>query len=460
MPDFDLDPSHSGSGDFNVDNFDFGMDSFDPFTGQYLDQHLQPSYANGPQHNESIRPSDLAANAFADIGIFGASRPTQLPLQIDPSLTESKGRLGQQQTIAQSLTPPTSLSPERLDAIRPHQDSSEGAAAPKNPNTYKRKLAETDDGDANAERRLKNRVAASKCRVKKKGREQMLIQESDQKEQENLELRAECRRLTQEALWLKNQLITHGNCGDTRINKWLANSAAKIVHKFGEGPAFQLDASSHPAARSFAELEYERRDSGISTNSKPDSKIEHGSSPSTGPTIPVKIGLGSPVDDASTQNVRNSPVQLKSEADLELLGGKSIRRTRSLDHSILDALAVGAAGRAQSVPLQESDIPQHADGACGDVIPQDLSLKGQVSIVSSSASVAAPLTSAVNSATAVPRDAQLSVNAMIIDPRLRGGDMPRDLLQANLEHCASSIQQEQPNHDELLQIPETKWMEA
>lgn len=456
MPEFNLNPSQSANGDFNMDSFDFNMDNFDSFgTGQFLDPNLQPPYANGFQHTGSIRPSDLDANAFQNMGMFGASHSNELSLQIDPSLTESKGGQGQQ-THTQPLTPATSLSPERFDALHSRQNSFTGAAAPRRPSSHKRKSAEIDDGDADAERRSKNRVAASKCRVKKKGREQLLIQESDQKEQENVELRAEYKRLTQEALWYKNQLITHGNCGDLPINRWLANSAAKIVHRLGEAPAFQSGAPSHPAARPSAEPAYKRRDSGISTNSKADSKVGPGSSPLTGTSPSVKIGLGSPLNDAGAQDVS---VQLNSEADADRKGGKSMRRTRSLNHEILDALAKAATKRAKSVPLEEPGLPEHADGVHGDDILQDPVLKGEVSAVPPLA-FAWAASKGVDSKAAVPWDAQLSNAAMTIDPRLRGGDMPLDLVHAEPEHLASPMQQDEQNHDELLQIPETNWMEA
>lgn len=448
MSDFDLDNSQSGSGDFNMDNFA----NYDFDSNQFLEEGLQPSYANGPQRNESIRPSDLDASAFNDMGMFGSSRPTELPLQIDPTLTETQGDLGCQQRRAQPLTPPTSLSPELFDTNGSHANALHDSAAPGKSNKPKRKATEVSNGDADAERRLKNRVAASKCRTKKKGREQILIQESDQKELENLELRAEYRRLTQEALWYKNQLITHGNCGDPRINQWLTNSAAKIVHnvqKFGDGPAFQLDASSNPAIRPSVEVALDRRDSGISTNSKPDSKVGPGSSPLAGRPLSVNIGLGSPVE-ATAQDVHVSPVKLKVEPDDDLLGGELLRRAKSLDHSTLDALASVAAKRTKSVPLEEPDTPNnaalHRNGAHQDP-----------SMVRKPATAVPEI---AESDSAVSWDVQLPANSLTIDPRLRGGNIPLDPLNAGAEYFTMPMQQVEQTQDILQHIPETKWMEA
>lgn len=450
MSDFNLDTSQSVSSDFNMDNFA----NYDFNSNHFLDQSLQSSYANGHQHNESIRPSDLDASTFNDIGMFGTSRSTDLPLQIDPFLTETKGSFGGQQTRSQPLTPPTSLSPEHFDTSGSHANALKDSAALGKSNKPKRKAPEVDEGDVDAERRFKNRVAASKCRIKKKGREQMLIQQSDQKELENLELRAEYRRLTQEALWYKNQLITHGNCGDPRINQWLTNSAARIVHnvqKLGDDPALQLDAPSNLAVRPPADVALERRDSGISTNSNADCKAGPGSSPLGGRPVSVKIGLGSPVEEASAQDVQVSPVQLKLEPDVDLFVGESVRRAKSLDHSTLDALANVAIKRAKSVPLQEpTDTPSsaalHRDG-----VHQGLSVEANVSNA---------VPSIEESQSTVPWDAQLSATAMTIDPRLRGGNISVDPLNAGAGYLTLSMQQAEENHDILQQIPGTKWMEA
>lgn len=458
MPNFDQNASQSGRSDLNMDAFGLNIDNFDSFeSGQFLNQNFHSSYTNGTQHFGSIRPSDLDANVFSNMGIFGASHPAELPLQIDPNLTESKVGSGQQ-TLDQSLTPPDTLSPERSDAARSPQASFVGAAAPRRSNIHKRKSIDNDDGDADAERRFKNRVAASKCRVKKKGREQMLIQECEQKEQENRDLRAEFKRLTQDALWLKNQLIAHGNCGDSRINQWLTNSAAKIVHKFGEVPALQPEAPAQPASQSSADFEFDRRDSGISTNSKPDFKVEPESSPLTGRPSTVKIGLGSPVEDARTQHI--SPVQLTPEPDVDLKGVRSTRKTKSLDQSALDALTIAPVTRAQSVPIQQNDVLQHADGVYGDEIFRDPSFKEVVSVAPPSASVTTGPTGVVDKTAAVPWDAQLSATAMTIDPRLRDGDMALNSLNADSELFASPIQQIEQEQDELQKIPEAKWMEA
>lgn len=447
MPDFHLDTSQSSSGEFNMDNFA----NYDFDSNHFLGQGLQPSYANGPQHNESIRPSDLDASAFDDMGMFGTSRCSELPLQIDPTLTETKGGFASQQTRAQPLTPPTSLSPEQFGIGGSHTSALHDSMAPSKLNKPKRKVPEVDNGDVDAERRFKNRVAASKCRIKKKGREQTLIQESDQKELENLELRAEYRRLTQEALWYKNQLITHGNCGDPRINQWLTNSAAKIVHnvqKFGEAPAFQPDASSNPVVRPSTETALERRDSGISTNSKADdSKVGPGSSPLVGRPLSVKIGLGSPLEEVSSKDAHVSPVQLKTEPDVDLLDEDPVRRATSLDRSTLDALASVAAKRAKSAPLEEADTPNNAV-LHRNSDHQDPSVEGKM---------ATAVPSIIESKSKVPWD---GAAAMTIDPRLRGGDVPLETLNSGADYFTLPMEQDEQNQDMLQQIPGTKWMEA
>ncbi|KAJ5558336.1 hypothetical protein N7535_008549 [Penicillium sp. DV-2018c] len=75
----------------------------------------------------------------------------------------------------------------------------------------------------------RNRLAASKCRQKKKEHTQKL--ESDYKEQSDRkeQLMAEISRLRSEVLGLKNEVLKHAQCGDEPIKLHLAQMVKKIT---------------------------------------------------------------------------------------------------------------------------------------------------------------------------------------------------------------------------------------
>ncbi|KAJ5782412.1 hypothetical protein N7457_004186 [Penicillium paradoxum] len=79
----------------------------------------------------------------------------------------------------------------------------------------------------------RNRLAASKCRQKKKEHTQKLEfdykEQSDKKEQ----LMAEISRLRSEVLGLKNEVLKHAQCGDEPIKLHLAQMVKRITDKDG-----------------------------------------------------------------------------------------------------------------------------------------------------------------------------------------------------------------------------------
>jgi len=93
----------------------------------------------------------------------------------------------------------------------------------------------TDDQKQDRAKREKflerNRLAASKCRQKKK--EHTLMLESRFKEQSSRKdrLSAEIARLRSEILGLKNEVLKHAQCGDEPIKLHLAQMVKKITYK-------------------------------------------------------------------------------------------------------------------------------------------------------------------------------------------------------------------------------------
>ncbi|OAQ59437.1 basic-leucine zipper (bZIP) transcription factor [Pochonia chlamydosporia 170] len=75
----------------------------------------------------------------------------------------------------------------------------------------------------------RNRVAASKCRKRKKQWTDGLEQKKSGLESIHHELQAKCMSLLQESSQLKNFLIGHASCQDPNIDIWIRNEASKFV---------------------------------------------------------------------------------------------------------------------------------------------------------------------------------------------------------------------------------------
>lgn len=97
-----------------------------------------------------------------------------------------------------------------------------------------------DDGSPHQEqaKRVKflerNRVAASKCRQKKKEHTQQLESRYKQQSEKKEQLVGEIARLRSEILSLKNEVLKHAQCGDEPIKLHLAQMVKKITDNDGQ----------------------------------------------------------------------------------------------------------------------------------------------------------------------------------------------------------------------------------
>ncbi|CAO3651463.1 unnamed protein product [Mucor hiemalis] len=89
------------------------------------------------------------------------------------------------------------------------------------------------EGDDAEDRRKKflerNRVAAYKCRQKKKNWMQELEQKAEIQNSHNDELRALVAQLKEESMYLRNLLLTHGNCDCDSVQAYLRKTSAEIT---------------------------------------------------------------------------------------------------------------------------------------------------------------------------------------------------------------------------------------
>ena len=78
-------------------------------------------------------------------------------------------------------------------------------------------------------RKSRNRVAANKCRQKKKESAAKLEERSVTLQRRNARLEAELQALKAEIVRLNSLLMAHANCGDLNIDKYIQNQAERIV---------------------------------------------------------------------------------------------------------------------------------------------------------------------------------------------------------------------------------------
>lgn len=76
----------------------------------------------------------------------------------------------------------------------------------------------------------RNRMAASKCREKKKVSQHNLEEQKSDLEAQNSRLQREYNELLEEVSQMKNYLMVHAGCDDNRIDRWIKGEATRFVH--------------------------------------------------------------------------------------------------------------------------------------------------------------------------------------------------------------------------------------
>ncbi|KAF5670827.1 transcription factor atf21 [Fusarium denticulatum] len=142
---------------------------------------------------------------------------------IDSANTDTKPRRSSRATKKQREQPSAE------SVVKPRQKR-----ASKEP-SLKEEDEDEDDGLDETEKRSKflkrNRIAASKCRQKKKEWMRELEETKNELEGENTALQSQYTELMGELTTIKNQLMDHASCNDANINQWLDNEAKRYVQR-------------------------------------------------------------------------------------------------------------------------------------------------------------------------------------------------------------------------------------
>ncbi|KAF9874856.1 bZIP transcription factor [Colletotrichum karsti] len=108
-------------------------------------------------------------------------------------------------------------------------------ASPPRKKGKKGKAPMQDEDDAKRNKFLeRNRVAASKCRQKKKVWMSDLQETKQGLETQHAQLQMEYNGLVDQVTRMKNELMSHANCNDPNINLWLENEARRFVQSSAE----------------------------------------------------------------------------------------------------------------------------------------------------------------------------------------------------------------------------------
>ncbi|KAI1074130.1 hypothetical protein F5B20DRAFT_468664 [Whalleya microplaca] len=150
-----------------------------------------------------------------------------------------------------SATPETQssqqiITPEGLPTNQDHQlqhVTEVGELPPSGPPAKRRRSrmqkakgnVDPHEDEANRHRFLeRNRVAATKCRQKRKEWVSDLEETRFGLESQNTHLQIEYSSLVSEVCQIRAQLMTHASCNDPNIDKWIENEAKRFVLRAGE----------------------------------------------------------------------------------------------------------------------------------------------------------------------------------------------------------------------------------
>jgi cyclic AMP-dependent transcription factor ATF-2 len=242
--DFD-DPNSYQSPDHDAEGGAIMLHPFNPYGGK-LDFGGTPTPADGRDLETRVEVWDgfteqMGAMAtadprplFVDPGLYSPdsseSDDTQAQIHVIPiGLSRSSTR---RTSSSKSYSRRTSKSGRSsTDITPPEQDS-----LPKKRKTRKIKR-ESNTGDDEQKRNKfleRNRIAASKCREKKKLYVSELEETKIGLEAQHAHLQIEYNALIGEISGLKHHLMAHAKCNDPNIDRWLNNEARKFVETSNE----------------------------------------------------------------------------------------------------------------------------------------------------------------------------------------------------------------------------------
>jgi len=100
----------------------------------------------------------------------------------------------------------------------------------KQTNTRDDNDGEKEEAAAASQNRKRNRIAAVKCRLKKKIQVSRLAEDERKAEEENAYLSSQVSELKEEVLSLKSEILRHAQCDCPLIDAYISNQASHVLH--------------------------------------------------------------------------------------------------------------------------------------------------------------------------------------------------------------------------------------
>ncbi|UKZ72540.1 hypothetical protein TrVFT333_000170 [Trichoderma virens FT-333] len=146
----------------------------------------------------------------------------------DASTSEAQPRTKRQKTAASAQAATIKQEPQHDEQPSP---------PPKRKMARRGAAAKKEDAAQRSKNLERNRIAASKCRQKKKEWVLELEETKSGMELRHNSLRVEYFALLDEVTRIKNQLMAHAGCNDPNINFWIEKEALRYVERCMDPPA-------------------------------------------------------------------------------------------------------------------------------------------------------------------------------------------------------------------------------
>jgi len=201
---------------------------------------------------------------------FDSMVPDQKPLFVDPGLYDGESEndeiKAQIQVLSMEMSRPSTRRASSSKSVSHRTTKSESASTDitppdqEPPKKRKSRKAKRDPETGVEEHKRskfleRNRIAASKCREKKKQYVSDLEETKIGLETQHAHLQMEFNGLLGEVSGLKHHLMTHAKCNDPNIDRWLNNEATRFVQNevfpFGQfgGPGAGSGSADSPSSR-------------------------------------------------------------------------------------------------------------------------------------------------------------------------------------------------------------------
>lgn len=198
----DLEPREDGG----WDEFAEQMGDMDPSDQKPL--FVDPGLYSPESEEEEVKPQ-IEAIAAPAVAPSSSTRPSTRRGSSSKSLSQGGSKSGSSST---DVTPPEQDPPKRRKARKLKKESNTAEEEQK-----RNKFLE------------RNRIAASKCREKKKQYVSELEDTKFELEARHAQLQRDYNDLISEVTDLKHHLMAHAKCNDPNIDRWISNEARRFV---------------------------------------------------------------------------------------------------------------------------------------------------------------------------------------------------------------------------------------